>query len=222
MRILVVEDTRDLGEGMVARLERMGHAVDWATDGLDAEDMLHDAAYGLVILDLTLPHLDGVTLLRKLRGRKASPPVLVVTARSAVGDKVTVLDEGADDYLVKPFEFDEFSARVRALLRRRDGDRTNLLSCVGLTLDRAARTGSIHGAPLALTRRELSLLEVLLANQNKVLSKAALVDQIFDIAAEPRENAIEVIIARLRPKLAGSGAEIRTLRGIGYQIVKVV
>lgn len=221
VRILIVEDTRDLGEGMVALLSRVGHAVDWATDGLNAEAMLRDTDYELVVLDLTLPGLDGTEVLRSLRGKRPSPPVLVVTARSAIGDKVSVLDEGADDYLVKPFDFEEFEARVRALLRRRQGDRTNLLRCAGISLDRRARTGMNGNTPIALTQRELSLLEVLLANQTKVLSKAVIMDQIFDFSAEPSENAIEVIVARLRPKLSRSGAEIRTHRGIGYQIVDV-
>lgn len=218
MRVLVVEDTPDLGEGMVACLARMGHAVDWAQDGGAADHMLRNSAYELVVLDLSLPELDGVTVLRNLRARRELTPVLVVTARSEVDDRVHVLDHGADDYLVKPFDFRELQARARALMRRRSGDRTNVLSCQGLALDRAARVATVRGEPVSLTRRELSLLEVLLANQNKILSKVALIEQIFDCAEEPSENAVEVIVTRLRPKLAGSGAEIRTHRGLGYQI----
>ncbi|TAJ71983.1 MAG: response regulator transcription factor [Phenylobacterium sp.] len=218
MRVLVVEDTVDLGEGMVACIERMGHAVDWAQDGGGADRLLRDTAYELLVLDLTLPEMDGVAVLRGLRSRKSTTPVLVVTARSEVEDRVKVLDDGADDYLVKPFDFRELEARVRSLLRRRSGDRTNTLACRGVALDRAARTATIHGAPVGLTRRELALLEVLLANQGKILSKSVIMDQIFDFSAEPSENAIEVIVTRLRPKLAGSGAEIRTHRGLGYQI----
>lgn len=218
MRVLVVEDTVDLGEGMVACISRMGHAVDWAQDGEAADHFLRDTAYELVVLDLSLPGMDGVAVLRNLRARRTPTPVLVVTARTAVDDRVHVLDQGADDYLVKPFDFRELEARVRALMRRRSGDRTNLLSCEGLALDRGARMAMVHGEPVSLTRRELSLLEVLLANQNKILSKSAIMDQIFDYDAEPSENAVEVIVTRLRPKLSGSGAEIRTHRGLGYQI----
>jgi two-component system response regulator TctD len=213
-----VEDTIDLGEGIVACIEKMGHAVDWAQDGESADKLLQDTAYELVVLDLGLPELDGVGVLRNLRRRRGVIPVLVVTARSEIDDRVHVLDEGADDYLTKPFDFRELEARVRALLRRKTGDRTNLLACEGVALDRAARTATVSGKPVPLTRRELSLLEVLLANQSKILSKSQILDQIFDYSAEPTENAIEVIVTRLRPKLAGSGAEIRTHRGLGYQI----
>lgn len=218
VRVLVVEDTVDLGEGMVACIERMGHAVDWVQDGATADRLLRDTTYELAVLDLTLPEMDGVAVLRSLRARRGSTPVLVVTARSEINDRVNVLDEGADDYLVKPFDFRELEARVRSLLRRRSGDRTNVLACEGVSLDRAGRIAAIHGEPISLTRRELSLLEVLLANQGKIVSKTHIMDQIFDYSAEPSENAVEVIVTRLRPKLAGSGAEIRTHRGLGYQI----
>ncbi len=218
MRVLVAEDTLDLGEGMVGCVARMGHAVDWAQDGAEADEILRDTAYELVVLDLTLPEMDGVAVLKNLRARREAVPVLVVTARSEINDRVSVLDHGADDYLVKPFDFREFEARVRSLLRRRSGDRTNMLTCGVLALDRASRMVTIAERVVSLTRRELSLLEVLLANQNKILSKAQIMDQIFDFAAEPSENALEVIFTRLRPKLTGSGAEIRTHRGLGYQI----
>jgi two-component system response regulator TctD len=218
LRVLVVEDTADLGEGMVGCVGRMGHAVDWARDGAEADAILRDTPYELVVLDLSLPELDGVAVLRNLRARRQAVPVLVVTARSEIDERVTVLDQGADDYLVKPFDFREFEARVRSLLRRRDGERTNMLSYRGLVLDRASRIVTIGGRAVGLTRRELSLLEVLLANQNRILSKAQIMDQIFDFAAEPSENAVEVIFTRLRPKLAGSGVRIRTHRGLGYQL----
>ncbi len=122
MRVLVVEDTADLGEGMVGCVGRMGHAVDWARDGAEADAILRDTPYELVVLDLSLPELDGVAVLRNLRARRQAVPVLVVTARSEIDERVTVLDQGADDYLVKPFDFREFEARVRSLLRRRDGE----------------------------------------------------------------------------------------------------
>ena len=221
LRVLVVEDTVDLGEGIVACIERMGHAVDWARDGVSADELLQDTPYEMAILDLTLPGLDGVTVLKNLRARRGQTPVLVVTARSTVDDRVNVLDLGADDYLVKPFDFRELEARVRSLLRRRSGERGNELTCKGVSLNRASRVATVNGAPVSLTRRELSLLEILLANQGKILNKAQLLDQIFGYAAEPSENAVEVIVTRLRPKLQGSGAEIRTHRGLGYQIAAV-
>ena len=155
MRVLVVEDTADLGEGMVGCVGRMGHAVDWARDGAEADAILRDTPYELVVLDLSLPELDGVAVLRNLRARRQAVPVLVVTARSEIDERVTVLDQGADDYLVKPFDFREFEARVRSLLRRRDGERTNMLSYRALVLDRASRIVTIGGRAVGLTRREL-------------------------------------------------------------------
>nr|WP_295107265.1 response regulator transcription factor [uncultured Caulobacter sp.] len=218
MRVLLVEDTVDLGEAIVICLERMGHAVDWARDGQSADELLQDIPYELTVLDLTLPELDGAVVLKRLRARGDGASVLVITARDAVEDRVGVLDLGADDYLVKPFDFRELEARVRSLLRRRGGGKGTELVCAGLRFDRTGRMVSVNGEPIWLTRREISLLEVLLASQSRVTSKIALLEQMFDHTAEPNENAIEVIIARLRPKLAGSGATIRTYRGVGYRI----
>ena len=218
MRILVVEDIVDVGEGIVACLRRLGHAVDWAQDGALADEMLVETAYDLAVLDLMLPEMDGVTVLKHMRARRNQTPVLVLTARSAIGDRVDVLDIGADDYLIKPFDFRELEARVRSLLRRRGGDRTNILTCEGVGLDRAARMASIRGVAIRLTRRELSLLEIFLSNQGRIFSKTELLDQIFGYDTDPSENAIEVIIARLRRKISGAGAEIETHRGLGYRM----
>lgn len=219
MRVLVVEDTRDVGEGIVACIERLGHAVDWVEDGAAGEALLRDASYELIVLDLMLPGVDGATLLRRLRARRLATPVLILTARSAIDDRVSVLDLGADDYLVKPFDVRELQARVRSLLRRQVGDRTNLLICGDLVFDRAARSVSIADGPISLSRRELSLLEILLARPTMQFSKGQLLDQLFGYGAEPNENAVEVLVGRVRRKLAGSTAEIRTMRGIGYSIV---
>jgi len=218
MRILLVEDTVDLAEGIIVCLERMGHAVDWAQDGVSADDLLHANPYEALVLDLMLPGLDGAGVLKRLRDRQSEVGVLVITARTAIEDRVGILDLGADDYLVKPFDFRELEARVRSLLRRRSGERSSVVACGGLRLDRATQTAHIHGAPVSLTRRELSLLEILLASQARIISKAALLEQLFDHSAEPHENAVEVIITRIRPKLSGSGAVIRTHRGLGYRI----
>jgi two-component system, OmpR family, response regulator TctD len=220
MRVLVVEDTTDVGEGIVACIKRMGHAVDWVQDGTSADRHLTDTAYELAILDLMLPKMDGVCVLRRLRARRSSIPVLVLTARSAIDDRVSALDLGADDYLIKPFDFRELEARINSLMRRRTGERTNELLCGALMLDRSARMAHVNGAPLNLTRREISILEILMANQSRIFSKAALLDQIVGYGddIEPHENAIEVIITRLRRKLVGAGAGIRTHRGLGYRI----
>src|SRR6187402_1019897 len=159
MRVLVVEDTHDVGEGVVACIQGLGHAVDWARDGAVGDAMLSEASYEMMVLDLTLPCMDGVTILKRMRARHDTTPVLILTARSAVDDRVNVLDCGADDYLVKPFDFRELQARVRSLMRRNGGGRSNDLSCGNLAFDRATRIVRIDGEPVTLTRRELSLLE---------------------------------------------------------------
>jgi two-component system, OmpR family, response regulator TctD len=219
MRILLVEDTVDVGEAIVARFERIGHTVDWERDGQVADEVLEIQTYDLVILDVNLPALDGFSILKRLRQRKSKIPVLVLTARSQVDDRVDALDLGADDYLVKPFDYRELEARARALLRRSAGEPTNELVCGKLIIDRGSRVVTIDGAPIDLTRRELTLLEILAARPGRIFGKDELVDQLFGFGDDPSPNAIEQYVARLRKKLAGSGAEIRTLRGLGYQIV---
>lgn len=221
MRILVVEDTVDVGEGVVESIEAMGHAVDWARDGAIADEWLRDTAYQLIVLDLMLPGLDGLTLLKRLRERRNDTPVLILTARSAIDDRIGSLDLGADDYLVKPFDFRELQARIRSLLRRHSGDRATALTFGKLTFDRCGQTVRIGDTPVKLTRRELSLLEIFLARPTMVFSKAQLLDQLFGFNAEPTENSIEVLITRLRRKLVGAGVEITAQRGIGYRIVEI-
>jgi len=220
MRILVVEDTHELGEGIVECLRSMGHAVDWAHDGEQGDELLHEAGYQLVVLDLMLPGMDGMTLLRRLRERRVETPVLILTARSAIDDRIDTLDLGADDYLTKPFDFRELQARVRALLRRSSGEKANELTCGQLVYDRTARVARVAGKTISLTRRELSLLEVLMARPTMVFSKSQLLDQLFGFSAEPSENSIEVLVFRLRKKLAGAGVGINVRRGLGYQIVE--
>jgi two-component system response regulator TctD len=214
-----VEDVVDVGEAIVASLERIGHAVDWERDGGEADALLMAQSYDLVVLDVMLPGMDGFSLLRRLRQRRIPTPVLVLTARSQIEDRVSALDLGADDYLVKPFDFRELEARVRALLRRKTGSATNLIEIGGITLDLAGRNASLHGRPLELTRRELTMLEILAARPGRIFGKDELMDQLFGFKDEPSENAIEQYIARLRRKIAGASAEIRTLRGLGYQLV---
>ena len=219
MRILVVEDVNDVGEAIVAALERIGHAVDWERNGGEADALLRAQNYDLVVLDVMLPEMDGFTILKALRQRRNATPVLVLTARSQVEDRVSALDLGADDYLVKPFDFRELEARVRALLRRKSGSSTNIIEAGGIQLDQAGRHATLLGKPLALTRRELTLLEILAARPGRVFGKDELMDQLFGFADAPSENAVEQYIGRLRRKIVGSSVEIRTLRGLGYQLV---
>ncbi|HEX2134468.1 MAG TPA: response regulator transcription factor [Microvirga sp.] len=219
MRILLVEDTVDVGEAIVARFERIGHTVDWEKDGEVADELIEVQPYDLLILDVNLPRLDGFSILKRLRKRKLKTPVLILTARSQVDDRIDALDLGADDYLVKPFDYRELEARARALLRRSAGEPTNQLTCGRVVIDRGSRSVTIDGAPVDLTRRELTVLEILAARPGRIFGKDELVDQLFGFDDDPSPNAIEQYVARLRKKLAGSGAEIRTLRGLGYQIL---
>lgn len=218
MRVLVVEDTADIAEAVVARLEAMGHAVDWEDNGRTASEILEVQAYDLVVLDLSLPGEDGLVLLRKLRARRAKVPVLVITARSAVDARVDTLDLGADDYLTKPFDFREFEARARALLRRSAGLPDNVLRVGCLAIDRAGRVASIDDRPLNLTRRELTVLEILAVRPERIVPKEELVEQLFNFDQDPSPNAVEQFVARLRRKLTGSPVEIQTLRGLGYRL----
>jgi two-component system, OmpR family, response regulator TctD len=219
MRILLVEDTADVGEAIVARFERIGHTVDWEKNGQVADEVLEVQNYDLLILDVNLPALDGFTILKRLRQRKSKMPVLVLTARSQVDDRVDALDLGADDYLVKPFDYRELEARARVLFRRSAGEPTNQITCGRVAIDRATRSVTVDGATVELTRREMTLLEILAARPGRIFAKDELVDQLFGFDDDPSANAIEQYVARLRKKLVGSGAEIRTLRGLGYQIV---
>jgi two-component system response regulator TctD len=219
MRILVAEDTEDVGEAIVASLARLGHAVDWQRTGPDAEAALLVQAYDLVVLDVMLPGKDGFSILETMRGRGIATPVLVLTARSEIDDRVTALDRGADDYLVKPFDFRELEARVRALLRRPGGSAPPRLELGDVVLDQVSRSVLVAGKPVGLTRREIALLEILMSRPQKVFNKAELLDQLFGFGQDPGENAIELYVARLRRKLQSEQMEIRTLRGLGYQAV---
>lgn len=216
MRILLVEDTEDLAEAIVRRVRRSGHAIDWETDGALAEETLRVQRYDLVILDITLPRRDGHAILDGLRRRNDSTPVLVLTARSEVDDRVSALDLGADDYLVKPFDFREFEARCRALLRRRQGIAANVTRYGNLAFDRSARLVTIDDAVIDLPNREYRMLEIFLGSLGRVLSKADLAEQLFGFDDEAGPNAIELYVARLRKRLGGTPVTIRTLRGLGY------
>ncbi|MEJ5087869.1 response regulator transcription factor [Brucella pseudogrignonensis] len=219
MRILLVEDTRDVGEAINQRLVRVGHSVDWETDGLVAAEILDFTGYDLIILDVMLPGLGGFDILRRLRAAKKTVPVLVLTARSEIEDRVSALDLGADDYLVKPFDFRELEARVRVLLRRNSGETTNIIVCGNLQLDRHSRNVRIGNREVQLKRREIAILEVFASRPGRLFSKDELMDTLFGFDEGVNHNAVELYISRIRKKIEGSGVSIMTQRGMGYQLV---
>lgn len=219
MRILLVEDYRMIAEGVRRALKADGWAVDWVQDG---ESVLTALAageiYDLMLLDLGLPKRDGIEVLRTLRARGHGLPVLILTARDAVAERVKGLDAGADDYLVKPFDLDELAARMRALLRRQAGRSEPQIRYGALTLDPASHRVTLAEQPVALSAREFALLEALLARPGAVLSKSQLEEKVYGWGEEIGSNTVEVYIHALRKKL---GADlIRNVRGLGYMIVK--
>ncbi|WP_127144880.1 response regulator [Pelagibacterium montanilacus] len=219
MRILVIEDTEDVGEAVVDAFARSGHAVDWVRTRQNADHALAVQDYALIVLDINLPDGSGFDILSALRQRGNTTPVLVLTARALVDDRVDALDTGADDYLVKPFDFRELEARARALLRRQNGNAAARLMLGNVVLDQTARAVSIGALPADLTRREITLLEVLMGQPGKAFTKSELLDQLYGFDNDAGPNAIELYVGRLRRKLEGATAEIRTVRGHGYQIV---
>lgn len=215
MRILVVEDDEDLGDAILRRLRNDGHAVDWLKDGEAADDVLRYQSYDLIVLDIGLPGMDGFALLRALRARNYRNPVMMLTARSDIEDRVTALDVGADDYLPKPFDFREFDARCRVLLRRTQSVSAGRTTIGALAFDRGAKRASLDDVHIHLPNREYRLLEILLGNLGKVLTKEQIADQLFDFDDDAGDNAIELYIGRLRRKI-GSAVTIKTVRGVGY------
>lgn len=217
MRLLLVEDDRMIGSAMRQGLAEAGYTVDWVTDGPSAERALANGVYQLAVLDLGLPGKDGMVLLRELRARRNHLPVLVVTARDAVADRIAGLNAGADDYVLKPFDLDELVARLRALARRHAGRGSPLLECGGLVLDPVRRELRLHDAPVSLSTREFSLLHVLMQRPGAVLSREQLEDALYGWQQEVGSNAVEVHLHHLRRKL---GADtIRNVRGVGYKVV---
>jgi len=225
VRILLVEDDPELGSGVTASLKREHYAVDWVTDGSSASTALTTSQYDLVILDLGLPRMSGLQVLRQLRARSESQkavPVLITTAMDSVTDRVEGLDAGADDYLVKPFALDELHARVRALIRRRNAATSNMLVHGRLTFDIASRQASADGQPLELSVREAGILEVLLLRAGRAVTKEQLMEGLCAWDSDISLNAIEVYVHRLRKKLEPAGIQVRTFRGLGYCIDKAV
>ena len=216
MRVLLVEDDRMIGDSLRSALRLEGHAVDWVRDAQAAHGSLATERFDLVLLDLGLPDGDGLQVLRALRARRDATPVIVLTARDAKGDRVAGLDAGADDYLVKPFEFDELTARMRAVARRHGG-RAELVMQVGaVTLDPATRQVTRDGEPVLLSAREFALLEALMQRPGALLSRAQLEDKLYGWGDAVESNAVSVYVHQLRRKL---GADfIGTMRGVGYYV----
>lgn len=220
MRLLLVEDTEDVADAIVASFQRRGDAIDHVASVADAEDALAVQDYDVVVLDIGLPDGSGLDLLKSARGSGSRAPILMLTARSDVDDRVTALDKGADDYLVKPFDLRELHARVRAMLRRQDPDRSGIIKFGDIIFDPSGLTVEIVGEPISLTRREFSVLEILLANRERVVPKQKLFERMFSFGDEEvNVNAVELYVGRLRKKLAASRVSIKTLRGLGYQLV---
>lgn len=220
MRLLLVEDTEDVAEAIVASFARRGDAVDHVSTVDAAAETICVQEYDVVILDIMLPDGSGTDVLKALRSARKQTPVLVLTARADVGDRVAALDGGADDYVVMPFDLREIHARVRALARRAGSERAGVVEFGDLVFDPAGRSLDIGGSPVSLTRREFSLLEIMLANRGRVIPKERIFDRMFSFNEEEVGiNTVEIHVARLRRKLEGSRVQIRTLRGLGYQLV---
>jgi two-component system OmpR family response regulator/two-component system response regulator QseB len=214
MRILLVEDDELLGDGLQAGLAQQSFAVDWARDGIAAELAAASGGYSAIVLDLGLPRLSGMAVLQRVRAAGNKTPVLILTARDAVEDRVKGLDSGADDYLVKPFDLHELMARLRALVRRSQGQVEPLLCLCGIELDPAARQVKYRGRLLELSTREFALLHQLMLNAGRVLSRDQLSERLYAWGEEIESNAIDVHIHHLRRKLAPE--VIKTVRGVGY------
>jgi two-component system, OmpR family, response regulator QseB len=218
MRLLLVEDDAMIGRSLQQGLKQDGYAVDWVRDGQMARLSLQDEGYALLLLDLSLPRLNGRELLAELRQRGNAIPVLIITAHDSIGERVEGLDAGADDYLVKPFSFEELSARIRALLRRRGGVAEPVLRQGALTLNPSTHEVRLHESAVHLSAREFALLEALMRRPGIPLSRSQLENAIYGWGQEVDSNAIEVHIHSLRRKLGAD--QIENVRGVGYRVPK--
>ena len=220
MRILIAEDDSVLADGLSRLLRQSGYAVDRVASGTEADACLQQEKFDLLILDLGLPGMDGLEVLRKLRAREQTLPVLILTARDALEDRVRGLDLGADDYLAKPFALPELEARVRALIRRGQGGANPQITHGQLTLDTAGKRAFLAGTPLDLSAREWGVLEFLLSNAGRIVSKDQILQTLCGWGDSISLNAVEVYVYRLRTKLDPAGIVIRTVRGLGYLLEK--
>lgn len=222
MRILVVEDNRKLAASLRDGLKQEGYVVECVYDGVSAEQQIASFSedYDLVILDIMLPQRDGMTVCRNLRSQKIRLPILMLTAKDTVRDRVTGLDIGADDYLVKPFSFDELTARIRALLRRPREQVPVVLQAGPITLDSTTQDVTVNGTSVALTLKEFRLLELLMRHPKQVLSREQILNSLWDYEADWGSNVIDVHVKNLRKKLFGTGKNdtIETIRGVGYRL----
>lgn len=218
MRILLVEDDALLGDGLRAGLRQQGFQVDWVRDGMAAQRELRSDVYAAAVLDLGLPQLDGMAVLQQVRAAGISTPVLVLTARDTVNDRVRGLDGGADDYVLKPVDLLELAARLRALVRRAHGQPQELLRALDVTLDPASRAVCLAGEPITLSTREFDLLHALMLNAGRVMSREQLEQHLYSWGHEVDSNAVEVHIHHLRRKLRPE--LIVTVRGVGYMAVR--
>jgi two-component system OmpR family response regulator len=220
MRILVAEDDAILADGVAISLRQSGYAVDWVKNGLEADSALEADDFDLLILDLGLPRKSGLDVLKRLRQRDSRVPVLILTARDGVDDRVRGLDAGADDYLAKPFDLAELEARVRALMRRGLAGAPTVVRHGPLSYDQVGRVAQLNGLPLELSAREFGLLEIFLQRAGRMISKEQLVSHLCEWGDEVSPNAIEVYVHRLRKKLEPGAIRIVTVRGLGYSLEK--
>jgi DNA-binding response OmpR family regulator len=220
LRLLVVEDEPSLLSIITKRLKEEGYGVDSAKDGREGENYITSAEYDCIILDIMIPFQDGLTLLRKIRAKNISAPVLLLTAKDSINDRVTGLDSGADDYLVKPFSFDELLARVRAMLRRHKDKKNTVLSVGDLEMDTITREVQRGGKAIELTSKEYSILEYFLRNKNRVLTKSQIAEHVWNYDFEYNSNIVEVYVRYLRRKMDEEFKNklIHTIRGGGYVI----
>lgn len=218
MRLLVIEDDETLGNALREFLGEQGYAVDWLADGEQAAGAISSQAYDLFVLDLNLPGRSGLDILRQLRAEGNTAPVLILTARDGLDDRVAGLDAGADDYVTKPFDLPELAARVRALSRRRSGQVQPVLEVGALSFDTVGREVRVNGERITLSVREVSVLEMLMARAGKVVTKRQIVNSLSAWDSDFSENAVEVYVYRLRKRFEGTSVNIQTIRGFGYML----
>jgi len=221
MRLLLVEDSVKLAAWLSKALKQHGYAVDVSHDGVEADSLLSTEHYDAIVLDLSLPGMDGLTVLERLRGRGNASPVVILTARGELEDRVRGLNLGADDYLAKPFDLSELEARLQAVLRRAHGQPVSRLSIGPLEYDGSSRVFTLAGQRLVLRPKEHAVLEALLLRAGKAVSKAKLYEQVFSLDATTSQDVVEIYIHRLRKQLLDSGVRITTLRGLGYVLEAV-